>query len=79
MISSVVLVTLNELTRPGTRNGSSEYTGVNLVLWSVISDYTCIHHSTHKQFQVIVEEERRVTYATAIILFNVTFSGVVIK
>ena len=66
VISSVVLVTLSELTSPGTRNKKS--------------DYTCIHHSTHKQFQVIVgEEERRVTYATTIILFKVTFYGVVIK
>ena len=66
MISSVVLVTLNVLTSPGTRNKKS--------------DYTSIHHSTHKQFQVIVgEEERHVTYATTIILFKVTFYGVVIK
>ena len=65
MISSVVLVTLSELTCPGTRNKKS--------------DYTCIHHSTHKQFQVIVEEVRHVTYATTIILFKLTFYGVVIK
>ena len=50
------------------------------MLWSVISDYTCVHHSTHKQFQVIVGEGvRHVTYATTIILFKVTFYGVVIK
>ena len=66
VISSVVLVTLNELTSPGTGNGNSEY--------------TYIHHSTHKQFQVIVGEGvRHVTYATTIILFMVTFYGVVIK
>ena len=35
---------------------------------------------THKQFQVILGEGvRHVTYATAIILFKVTISGVVIK
>ena len=66
LISSVVLVTLNVLTSPGTGNKKS--------------DYTCVHHTTHKQFQVIVGEGvRHVTYATTIILFKVTFYGVVIK